>query len=127
MISGSAIAELERRVRTVEEELNGQRHVKLFQVEQAIRNSEVLHAVSNEAGAATTRIDHIAGDMAAVKAALAMHGRALDVVMQDIRQLRAGQDEINARLDRMQEETAARHGEVLAAIRALAGGAVPPA
>jgi chromosome segregation ATPase len=137
---------LESRVRTLEEELNGERHVSRYQVEQAGRNSEVLHAVRAEVGTMTGRVDVLKGDMASVKAALAMHGRALDVLMQDVRQLRSGQDElrqdvseikarldrmeedvrqevseIKARLDRMEEEAATRHNELLAAIRAVVG------
>jgi hypothetical protein len=114
MMAESAYTELEKRVRTVVEELNGQRHVSLFQVEHATRNSEVLHAVRNEAGAATLRLDQFAGDMAAVKAALAMHGRALDVLMQDVRLLRSGQDEIKTRLDRLEADTAARFDQMRA-------------
>jgi len=101
--------ELERRVRTLEEELKGERHVSRYQVEQAARNSEVLHAVRAEVGTVTGRVDLLGADMASVKAALAMHGRALDVLMQDVRQLRNGQDElrqdvteIKGRLDRIE-------------------------
>jgi chromosome segregation ATPase len=102
----AAIDELERRVRTVEEEANGEKHLTRYAVEQTQRNGEVLHALRTDVSAATMRLDHLTGDMAAVKAALAMHGRALDVLQQDVRQLRgevselrAGQDEINRKLD----------------------------
>ena len=94
--------ELERRVRTLEEELNGERHVSRYSVEQAGRTSEVLHTVRAEVSAVAARVDVLAGDMASVKAALGMHGRALDVLMQDVRQLRSGQDAINVRLDHME-------------------------
>jgi chromosome segregation ATPase len=95
----AAIEELERRVRTVEEELSGERHVSRYTVEQAARNSEVLHSVRSEVGAVTARVDHLGADMAAVRAALAMHGRALDVLQQDARQIRGEVSEINHKLD----------------------------
>jgi chromosome segregation ATPase len=95
----AAIEELERRVRTVEEELSGERHVSRYTVEQAARNSEVLHSVRSEVGLVTVRVDHVGADMAAVKAALAMHGRALDVLQQDVRQIRGEVSEINRKLD----------------------------
>jgi chromosome segregation ATPase len=95
----AAIEELERRVCTVEEELSGERHVSRYTVERATRNSEVLHSVRSEVGALTARVDHLGADMAAVKAALAIHGRALDVLQQDVRQIRGEVSEINRKLD----------------------------
>jgi hypothetical protein len=145
---------LERRVRTLEEELNGERHVSRYMVEQAGRNSEVLHAVRAEIGAVTVRVDVLSGDMVSVKAALAMHGRALDVMQQDIRQVRgemaelhrgqaamrgeltavreemrqeftAVREEMRQEFTAAREEMAERHAELLAAVRALGGGAPP--
>jgi phage shock protein A len=135
------IDELERRVRTLEEELNGERHVSRYMVEQAGRNSEVLHAVRSEVGAVrldvnglTVRMDILAGDMASVKATLVMHGRALDVVQQDVRQLRGDVTELqrdmeelrshmDARLNAVDarfDAVDARFDAVLEAIRAIA-------
>jgi hypothetical protein len=101
--------------------LVGERHVSRFQVEQATRNSAVLHNLRSEIGTLTARADELGGDMVSVKAAQVMHGRALDVLMQDVRQLRQGQDEIKACLDRMEEKAATRHNELLAAVRAIVG------
>lgn len=114
----------------MEEELNGEKHLTRYAVEQTRRNGEVLLALRNDVSAATLRLDNIAGDVAAIQAALAMHGRALDVLMQDVRQLRGGQDDINARMDQLD----ARFGHlqqsvdaILAAVRALtSGGGSPP-
>ncbi len=100
----AATDELERRVRTVEEELAGERHVSRYMVEQAVRNGEVLHAARSEVGAVTGRMDILGADMAAVKAALAMHGRALDVLQQDVRQLRSEVGELNRRLGKLDTE-----------------------
>jgi chromosome segregation ATPase len=102
----AVIDEKERRVRTVEKVVNGEKHLTRYAVEQTQRNSEVLHALRTDVSAATVRLNHLTGDMAAVKAAFAMHGRALGVLQQDVRQLRgemselrAGKDEINRKLD----------------------------
>jgi chromosome segregation ATPase len=95
MMADSRYDELERRVRTVEEEATGEKHLTRYAVEQTVRNGEVLHALRSEVAAlridisaVTMRVDHLGVDMAAVKAALVMHGRALDVLQQDVRQLR---------------------------------------
>ena len=99
MMTESLFEEVERRVRTVEEELVGERHVSRFVVEQTTRNGEIVNALRAEVAqlradiAATRvdvngtgmRVDVLAGDGAAIKAALAMHGRALDVLQQDVR------------------------------------------
>ena len=102
----AAIDELEGRVRTVEEELSLERHVSRYLVDQAAGNSEVLHSVRSEVatvrtkiGAVTARADQLGGDMASVKAALAMHGRALDILQQDVRQLRSDVSDINRKMD----------------------------
>jgi len=102
----AVIDELERRVRTVEEVASGEKHLTRYAVEQTQRNGEMLHALRTDVSAATMRLDRLMGDMAAVKAALATHSRALDALQQDVRQLRgevrelrAGRDEINRKLD----------------------------
>jgi predicted nucleic acid-binding Zn-ribbon protein len=127
MMADSRYDELERRVRSVEEEMNGEKHLTRYAVDQTVRNGEVLHALRSEVAAlrtdvsaVTTRVDHVGADMAGVKAALAMHGRALDVLQQDVRQLRS-------EMAAMREEVRARHNELLAAIRALGRGGSPSA
>jgi hypothetical protein len=120
MMADSQYNKVERRVRTVEEELNGEKHLTRYAVEKTARNGEVLHALRSDVSAVILRVDHLAADMAAVKAALAMHGRALDVLQQDVRQLRSQMTE-------MRQEAVTRHTELLAAIATLAGRAAPPA
>jgi hypothetical protein len=117
--------ELERRVRTLEEELAGERHVSRFQVEQAVRNSEVLHAVRADVAAVradvsgvTARVDILAGDMASVKSALVMHGRALDVLQQDVRQFRQDMTELRA-------DMTARFGRLEANVVAILAAVTP--
>jgi chromosome segregation ATPase len=121
--------ELERRVRTLEEELNGERHVSRYAIDQARRGTEAFLALRSEVAAlradiagTTARVDAVGENMTIVNAALVRHGRALDVLMQDVREMRGAQIEVNARLeemngglegtnarlDRMQEEANAR-------------------
>jgi chromosome segregation ATPase len=120
------LEELERRVRTVEEEANGEKHRTRYAVEQTQRNGEALHALRSDVAmlrselatlrvnvsAVTTRVDNLAGDMAAVKAAQIMHGRALDVLQQDVRQLRSGQEQLRSGQERIEQALAA----ILAAV-----------
>ncbi len=108
MMVESVFEELERRVRTVEEELVGERHVSRFVVEQTTRNGEIVNALRAEVAQLRAdiaaarvdvngtgmRVDVLAGDGAAIKAALAMHGRALDVLQQDVRRLRGDMNEL---------------------------------
>ena len=76
--------------------MNAEKHLTRYAVDQTRRNGEVLHALRTDVSAATMRLDSLAGDMAAVKSALAMHGRALDVLMQDVRQLRSEVTELRS-------------------------------
>jgi chromosome segregation ATPase len=137
--------ELDRRVKTLEEELNGEKHLTRYAVDQTRRNGEVLHALRTDVSGATMRLDNLAGDMAAVQSALATHGRALDVLMQDVRllrgemtELRTGQEAINARLDTMEHNVAGRldtiehnvaaiQHNVAAILAAVVPGSPPPA
>lgn len=187
--------ELERRVRTLEEELNGERHLTRYAAEQARRGTEAFLGLRAETAAfradtsqlradiaiTTAHVDALAENMAAINTTLVRHGRALDVLLQDVRELRSeatvlrhdmaainarldglqrevqqlrgegtalrrdmeaindrldglqqdvrelrgGQDELRVRINQMQVEAAARHAEVMAAIRTLGGGSPP--
>jgi predicted nucleic acid-binding Zn-ribbon protein len=95
-------------------------------VEQTTRNSEVLHALRAEVAQLRAdvaaarvdvngtgmRVDVLAGDGAAIKAALAMHGRALDVLQQDVRQLRGDMTEVRDEITELRGETAGLRGEM---------------
>jgi predicted nucleic acid-binding Zn-ribbon protein len=133
MIADSRYDQLERRVQTIEEEMNGEKHLTRYAVDQTVRNGEVLNSLRSEVAAVradisavTTRVDHLGADMAAVKAALVMHGRALDVLQQDVRQLRGEMAEMRGEMAVMRDEAAARHSDVLAAVRALGSGGGAP-
>ena len=140
--------ELERRVRTLEEELNGERHVNRYAADQARRGTEAFLALRSEVAAlradiagTTARVDALGENMAIVNAALVRHGRALDVLMQDVREMRGAQiemnarleemngglEETNARLDRMQEETNARFDRLETTVAAILAAVAPRA
>jgi chromosome segregation ATPase len=138
--------ELERRVRTLEEELNGERHVSRYAADQARRGTEAYLALRSEVAGlradiagTTARTEALGENVAILNAAAVRHGRALDVLMQDVREMRGAQiemnarlgemggrlDETNARLDRMQEETNARFDRLEANIAAILAAVAP--
>jgi chromosome segregation ATPase len=126
MVTDSRYEDLRDRVRTLESDNEGERLVNLRLLEQQQRLTAELSTVRGAVDALSVQVNKLADDMSVVKATLVRHGRALDVLGQDIRQLRAGQDTMSARLDtmsarldRLWEESAARHAEMMAAIASL--------
>ena len=110
------LQELERRVSTLESEVGGEKTVTRHVLEQSMRNGDVLLALRSEVGSMrvdlsvlTSRVDHIAGDTVLANSALNSHGRRLDVLTQDVREIRTRLDGMDAKLD-----------AILAAIRAIA-------
>jgi hypothetical protein len=63
-------------------EVEGEKAVTRHILEQTQRNGDDL-------GTVKSRLDHLAGDMAIIKADLGRHGRMLDVLAQDMRMIRA--------------------------------------
>ncbi len=95
MMAESRYEELERRVTTAESEIEGEKLVSRYAVEQSTRSTEAFLGLRSEVAAlrtdiavATARIDHLGGEAAATRAALVRHGRALDVLQQDVGALR---------------------------------------
>jgi hypothetical protein len=102
-----------------------ERHVSRYQVEQAARNSEVLHTLRSEVRAASGRIDTLGADVAGVKATLIMHGRALDV-MQDMRQVRGDVNDLRSHVNDLRGEVSDSRQEMrqeLTAVRQEAASA----
>jgi len=62
-------------------EVEGEKVVTRHILEQSQRNGDDL-------GTVKSRLDHLAGDMAIIKADLGRHGRMLDVLAQDMRMIR---------------------------------------
>jgi hypothetical protein len=129
-MSDSRIELLERRMTTAESDV-ADRHVSQYAAEQARRGTDALPGLRSEVAALRAdlagitarvdpRIDALAENVAAINSMISRHGRALEVVMQDVRLIRqeaterheitnARFDQIGARLDTMEKESTARH------------------
>jgi hypothetical protein len=88
--------EFETRVRPLEDEIAGEKAVTRHMLDQTRRNGDDLAAVRSELATfrselstVKARVDHVAGDVAIIKADLGRHGRMLDVLVQDMRMIRA--------------------------------------
>ena len=145
----SRYEELERRVTTAESEIEGEKQVSRYAIEQSARSTEAFLALRSEVAAlrvdiamVAARVDHLGGEAAVTRASLIRHGRALDVLQQDVGGLRndtiairqdmatrqelvAVREELRSETAAMRQEAATRHAELLAAIRVLATGAPP--
>jgi hypothetical protein len=115
--------ELERRIATLESEVLGEKAVIRHVLEQSMRNGDLLLALRSEVGSIrvdlstlASRVDHVASDMVLANAALNSHGMRLNVLTQDVREIRTRFDGMDARFDGMD----AKLDAVLTAIRALA-------
>jgi hypothetical protein len=73
--------EFDRRMRVVEGEVEGEKLVTRFILEQTQRNGDDL-------GALKARIDHLSSDVALVRGAVTGHTALLNVLVQDVGQLR---------------------------------------
>ncbi len=137
--------ELERRVRELASDAEGEKMVTRHVLDQCRRNGAEIAAVRVELQTIGLRIDNLTGDVTEARAAL----NRLNIISQDVTALRGEtiairrdmnamreeirrdvdtmREEIRRDVDTMREEAAARHNELLAAIRALASGAEPSA
>ena len=95
MVADSRIDALEPRMTTAESEIEGEKNVSRYAADQARRGTEAFLALRSEVAAlradiagTTARVDSLGEDMSIVKAALVRHGRALDILMQDVGLLR---------------------------------------
>jgi chromosome segregation ATPase len=114
---------LERRMTTAESDIVGDRHVSQYAAEQARRGTDALRELRNaverlrlDIADTTARVDVIGENVAAINAMIVRHGRAIEVLMQDVvllrndaTELRRGQEAINVRLDEMEKEATGRH------------------
>jgi hypothetical protein len=86
-------------------------------------NGAEIAAARVELQTISLRIDNLTGNVTEARAALTR----LNIIGQDVTVLRSETIAIRRDMDVMREEAAARHNELLIAIRASSGGAVPPA
>jgi chromosome segregation ATPase len=73
--------EFDRRMRVLEGEVEGEKLVTRYILEQTQRNGDDL-------GALKTRVDHLSNDVALVRGAVTAHTGLLNVLVQDVGQLR---------------------------------------
>ncbi len=118
-------------------EIVGDRHVSQYAAEQARRGTEAFLALRSEVAAlradianTTARVGAIAESMATVNATLIRPGRALDVLQQDVREMRQEattlRGEMHEEMATLRAEAAERHVELLAAVQVLASSRPPP-
>jgi hypothetical protein len=88
--------EFEARMRVLTGEVEGEKAVTRHILEQTQRNGDDLATVKSELGTVKSRLDHVAGDIAVIKADLGRHGRMLDVLVQYMRLIRAAIEERDA-------------------------------
>ena len=110
MATDSRYEDLAQHVRTIESDVEGERHVTRRVLEHLQQINSELATGRGAADTLALHVNRLADDMSVVKATLVRHGRALDVLQQDVRQMRS--------------EMASMREELLSAIRALANGAV---
>ena len=91
--------ELERRIATLESEVLGEKAMTRHVLQQSMRNGDLLLALRAEVGSMrvdlstlASRADHIASDVVLASAALNRHGTRLNVLTQDVREIRTRLD-----------------------------------
>jgi hypothetical protein len=106
---GTTISEeLERRVRVAESEIEGEKTVTRYVLQQIRINNDNVIGLKVDVGTLVLRTDRLGDDMTVANAALRNHGMLLTLLQQDVAalrldatELRRGQEAINARLDAM--------------------------
>lgn len=80
--------EFEARMRVLEGDVAGEKAVTRHIFEQSRRNGDGLAAVKSELEAIKVRLDHHDGEFVLLKSALATHTALLNVLVQDVRDIR---------------------------------------
>ena len=106
-------------MRVVESEMEGEKAVTRHVLEQARLNGDDLAAMESELAGVKSQLGHVADDMVLVKAALNSHGNRLNVLTQDVREIRTemGQirtetGQIRTEIGQMRTEMGRMHTEV---------------
>jgi predicted nucleic acid-binding Zn-ribbon protein len=127
------IDELERRVRELASEVEGEKAITRQVYQQAIRNGDQIGALRSEVATArvdiqalSSQADHVVNEVVQHGAMLRSHGLRLEsltrdvaLLRNDVTALRRGQEELHARLDVVEQTMNARFDAVLDAIRGL--------
>src|SRR2546421_659685 len=97
--------EFERRMRVLESEIEGEKAVTRHVLEQARLNGDDLATM-------TARISHLADDMVLVKTTLNSHGNRLNVLTQDVREIRMEVGHMRTEMGEMHSEMGQMHTEM---------------
>jgi hypothetical protein len=89
--------EFDRRMRVLEGEVEGEKLVARHILEQTQRNGDDLATLK-------TRVDHLAGDIALARGAVTGHTALLNVLVQDVGQLRQEMGEMRRDMGTMHQE-----------------------
>ncbi len=84
--------ELERRVSALEDEVEGEKKVSRHILHETRRNSDDLATMK-------AQLSHLAGDMIRANAALNSHGVRLNVLTQDVREIRSEMGQMHTEVD----------------------------
>ena len=96
--------EFDARVRVLESEVEGEKAVTPYIFDQARRNAENLAAVKTELESIKMRLDHHDGEFVLLKSALTSHTALLNVLTQDVGQLRQGMGEMRRDMGQLRQE-----------------------
>jgi chromosome segregation ATPase len=104
----ASIDELDNRVRELGSDVEGEKAVTRQVYLQAVRNGDALRAVQMAVTEMTSRIDHVVHEVIQNTSAQRSHGARLETLTRDVKalrneatELRRGQEETNARIDRL--------------------------
>src|SRR5215470_9675723 len=89
--------EFERRIGVLQSEIEGEKRVTRHVLEQARLNGDDLAAMK-------AQLSHVTYDMVLVKAALDSHGNRLNVLTQDVREIRLEMGQMRAEMDQTRME-----------------------
>jgi hypothetical protein len=105
--------EFDRRMRVLEGEVEGEKLVTRHILEQTQRNGDDLAALK-------TRVDHLSNDVALVRGAVTGHTALLNVLVQDVGQLRQEMGEMSREMGEMRRDMGTMRADIAAIRTALA-------
>ena len=97
--------EFDRRMRVLEGEVEGEKLVTRYILEQTQRNGDDL-------GALKTRVDHLSNDVALVRGAVTAHTGLLNVLVQDVGQVRQEMGAMRRDMGEWRQEVQQEMGEL---------------
>ena len=97
--------EFERRMGELRSEIEGEKRVTRHVLEQARLNGDDLATM-------TAQISHLADDMVLVKTTLNSHGNRLNILTQDVREIRMEVGQMRTEMGHMRTEIGQMHTEI---------------